>query len=497
MQSTTPVVKHYKMMIGGEFVDSSSEKTFQVVYPYDMQPWAEVPRGTPQDVDAAVQAAEKAFEETEWARDPPMRAKVLRKFAESVSNNARYLAELETRQNGKLIREMEAQMRGLPDYYYYFAGFADKIDGRTIPARKDMLIYTMREPVGVVAAITPWNSPLLLLTLKLAPGLAAGNAFVVKPSKYTPVSTLELCRLGQEAGVPQGILNVVTGFSGDIGDALVRHPSVAKVAFTGSTDSGIDIMKKAADTIKRTTLELGGKSPNIVFDSASFDEAVSGVVSGIFAATGQTCIAGSRLLVQDSIYDEFMKKLVERTKAIKLGDPMNPESEMGTVAFPDQLQKVQRYVDVASKEGATVLAGGKRATGQALDKGLFFEPTILGDVKNDMTVAREEIFGPVLSAIRFKTEDEAVAIGNKTMYGLAAGIWSQNIRQAHRVARRLKAGTVWINCYRSVSYCAPFGGYKMSGLGRENGAEVINEYTNVKTVWVELTGRIRDPFKMG
>ncbi len=491
-------VSTYRTYIGGEWLDSSNEGFFDVKYPYTGQTWARVPRCDHRDVDRAVKAAKDAFESGRWVKTTPAgRGRLLHKLGDLIGENTEHLARMETMQNGKLIREMLGQMKVLPDYYYYFGGLADKIEGRTIPYREDFLIYTVREPLGVVAAITPWNSPLLLLTFKLAPGLAAGNTFVVKPSSHTPVSTLELAKLVEAAGFPAGVFNVVTGNSGEVGEPLTSHPLVSKVAFTGSTDTGIEIGRAAISHLSKVTLELGGKSPNIVFDDADQEAAINGVISGIFAATGQTCVAGSRLLVHEGIYDEFMRKLAGRVRAIKLGDPMNASTEMGTVAFEEQLEKIEDYIRIGVESGARIVCGGRRPSDPSLSKGLFIEPTILENVGPTSRTATEEIFGPVLCATRFPDESECIRLANETTYGLAAGIWTRDIQRAHRVASKIRAGTVWINCYRSLSYSAPFGGYKNSGIGRENGIEAMNDYTQVKTVWVETSGKIRDPFKLG
>jgi aldehyde dehydrogenase (NAD+) len=490
------LLERYRMFIGGRWVDAESGATFQSLNPYTGEPWAEVPDAGAADVDRAVRAASEAFTHGPWARMTGReRSRLMLRLAEILARDVEELAICETRDNGKLLRETRAQAASLPDFYEYFAGAADKIQGDVIPTEKpNFLVYTRHEPIGVVGAIIPWNSPLHLLTYKLSAALAAGCTFVCKPSEQTPCSTLEFARRVEEAGFPEGVFNVVTGYGPTAGQALATHPGVAKLAFTGSTRTGVEIVKAAADNLTRVSLELGGKSPNIVFEDADLDAARNGVMAGIFAATGQTCIAGSRLLVQESVRDALVERLVERAATIKRGDPLDPETEMGPMAFRGHLERVLGFVERAEADGATVAYGGRPDDQLG---GLFVQPAILTDVRNDMEIACEEVFGPVLSVLSFEDEDGAVAIANDTRYGLAAGIWTNDIHRAHRVAHRLQAGTIWVNTYRTMSYATPFGGYKLSGWGRENGLDSVREFTETKTIWVELSGATRDPFVIG
>jgi aldehyde dehydrogenase (NAD+) len=488
-------IQQYQMYIDGQFVPSVTGAQFESLNPATGKPWAVLPEAGIDDVNAAVNSARNAFDTGPWGKlTGTERARLLRKLGDIIARDAELLASCESKDNGKLYREMLGQWKYIPEWFYYYAGMADKLQGDTIPSdRNNFFIYTRREPIGVVAAITAWNSPGLLLTFKLAPGLAAGCTFVVKPSEHAPVSTIELAKRFDEAGFPPGVFNVITG-AGIPGAALVDHPGVDKVAFTGATQTGKKIAASAAKNLTRVSLELGGKSPNIVFDDADLDVAANGAIAGIFGATGQTCMAGSRLLVHEKIHDTLMERILARTAQIKMGNPLDADTEMGPVANAPQLDKVLEYIAVGLQDGAKLAAGGKQD--EKLGP-MFVMPTIFTGVTNQMRIAQEEVFGPILSVIKFKDEEEAIAIANDTRFGLAAAVWTQNIHRAHRVAHQLRAGTVWINAYRVVSFLTPFGGFKESGLGRENGMDSIREYTETKSVYVELTGKPRDPFTLG
>jgi acyl-CoA reductase-like NAD-dependent aldehyde dehydrogenase len=491
-------MKRYSHYINGRDVTPTSQTWFETFNPFTSQAWAEIAQGSVQDADLAVRAAHDAFTSGPWASlTATRRGALLRRVGDLIARDARRLAELEVRDNGKLLAEMLGQLNYIPQWFYYFGGLADKVEGRVIPLDKPGYFnFTRREPLGVVAAITPWNSPLLLATWKIAPALAAGCTVVIKPSEFTSASTLEFARLFEEAGFPPGVVNVVTGFGKDVGATLVDHPLVAKITFTGADATGRAINEAAARQFKHVSLELGGKSPNIIFADAKLDDAVNGAVSGIFAATGQTCIAGSRLLVQDSVYDEVVERLLALARTARMGDPMQMDTQVGPVTTRPQYDKVLSYIEIAKAEGARLLLGGGPADDKACGSGWFVQPTIFGDVDNRMRIAQEEVFGPVLSIIRFTDEDDAVRIANDVRFGLGSGVWTQDMGRAFRMSERLQAGMVWVNTYRAVSFMSPFGGYKDSGLGRENGMDAINEYLQTKSVWINTGVATTNPFVM-
>jgi (Z)-2-((N-methylformamido)methylene)-5-hydroxybutyrolactone dehydrogenase len=492
-------LQQYQTYIDGKWCHAASGKSFETFDPYTGEAWATIPECDARDVDRACEAAYRAFDTGAWpAMTQTARGKLLRRIAALIEKNAEHLAQVEVRDNGKLISEMLAQLKYLPEWYYYYAGLADKVHGAVVPIdRPDIFTYTLKEPVGVCAFITPWNSPLMLVGWKLAPALAAGCTAVLKPSEFTTASLLEFVKLAIEpAEVPPGVVNVVTGYGAVVGEPLVTHPRVAKVAFTGGTVTGARVNELAAKSFKKVSLELGGKSPNIVFDDCNIDDAVAGAISGIFAATGQTCIAGSRLLLQASIHDRFVEKLVAMARMAKLGDPSQAETQVGPVTTPPQYQKILSYIEIGKGEGAKCVLGGGPAPKEQGGGKYFVQPTIFTEVNNRMRIAQEEVFGPVLSVIKFRDEEEAVAIANDIAYGLGAGVWTQSVRRAITMARRIRAGTVWVNTYRAVSFLMPFGGYKASGIGRENGAEAIEAYLQTKSVWINNAPGGGNPFIM-
>ncbi|MBT9470569.1 MAG: aldehyde dehydrogenase [Pseudomonadota bacterium] len=486
----------YQLYIDGEFVDPVGGRWLETSDPVTGEDWAWVPRGDAEDAERAVSAAHRAFSEGAWpSMSASARGALMRKLGDLIGENAEWLAHVEMKDNGKLLAELTMQMRYMSNYYYYYGGLADKIEGTVIPTDKPGVFnYTKSEPIGVVACIMPWNSPLPLMSLKLAPALAAGCTVVLKPSEFTSASLLEFVKLVEAAGFPKGVVNVLTGYGAEVGDALISHPHVERIAFTGGPEAGRIINEKAARHMKRVTMELGGKSPNIVFDDADIDQAVKGVVAGIFAASGQTCVAGSRLLVQDSIHDVFLERLQAFIADVRFGHPSDPQTQIAPISTKPQLEKIKAYVEIAKGEGARLVAGGAPASVPGYPNGLFFQPTIFADVRNEMRIAQEEVFGPILAVIRFKDEEEAVRIANDTQFGLAAGVWTRSMRRALMMTDRVRAGTIWVNNYRSTSATSPFGGFKMSGIGREGGIAGIREYMEVKSVWISTATDIPNPF---
>jgi aldehyde dehydrogenase (NAD+) len=479
-------VEQKQLLINNEWRAAASGDTMEVVNPATEAVIAEVASAGSADVDAAVAAARMALDGP-WGRmSARERGRLVSRLADRLVEKADEVARLETMHNGKPISESrQIEIPAAAECFEYYAGWADKVMGETIPVKGNHLTYTLREPIGVVAAIVPWNFPLLLAAWKVAPALACGNTVILKPASQTPLTALALGEIAVEVGLPPGVLNVITGPGSRVGQAIVEHPQIDKIAFTGDTSTGKSIMRSAADTLKKITLELGGKSPNIVLPDADIEAAIRGATIGIFYGKGEVCAAGSRLLVDRSIKDEFIDKLAGRVKKMVAGDPMDPKTRFGALSSKKQLETVLRYIEAGRSEGATLVAGGAR-TDIGTGKGYFVQPTVFADVRPEMTIAREEIFGPVLAAIEFADIDEAIARANDSPYGLAAGVWTRDIKKAHYVARRLQAGTVWVNTYNIYDTAAPFGGYKQSGFGREMSAHAIEHYTQVKTVWVDL-----------
>jgi aldehyde dehydrogenase (NAD+) len=484
-------MQRYQLFIDGESRTAADGQWFPTDNPYLGTPWAEVARGTTQDVDDAVRAANRALHTGPWAElTPSARGALLRRLGDTVAAHVSELAEIEVRDNGHLITEMRQQVAYIPQWLHYYGGLADKIEG-TIPPldKEEYFTYTMKKPVGVVAFITPWNSSLLLLAWKIAPALAAGCTVVVKPSEFTSTSTLELARLFHEAGLPRGVFNVVTGFGADVGAALVEHPLVSKINFAGSDATGRRINEAAARDFKRVSIELVGKSPNIIFADANLEAAVSGAVSGVFAATGQARVAGSPLLVQQDVHDEVVRRLFDLATTARLGDPMNENTQVGPITTPAQRAKVLDHIDIARKEGAQLILGGKTAERE----GWFVEPTVFTGVNNKMHITQNEAFGPIFTVISFKDEDEAVQIVDDSRYRLGASVWTGNIGRAFRMAGRIRSGTIWINTCRAVSYPTPFGGSKGSGPGYANAITAINSYLDDKCVWINTSAATDNP----
>jgi aldehyde dehydrogenase (NAD+) len=478
-----PTAKDTALFIGGKFVDGSSGKTFPAINPATGETLCQVAEADNSDVDLAAKAARKALESGPWSKmDAVERGRLLFKLADLVAENAEELAALESLNSGKTINDARGDLDGVANTLRYYAGWADKIEGRTVPVRGNFLSYTLRQPVGVVGQIIPWNFPLLMLAWKWGPALACGNTVVMKLAEQTPLTGMRMAELALEAGFPDGVVNVLNGYGETTGAAIVAHPGIDKIAFTGHYETAKIIQKSAADTLKRCTFELGGKSPNVVFADCDMDKAVAGAFHAIYFHGGQCCTAGSRLFVEEKIRDEFVKRLADKAKGRKLGDPLDPSTEQGPQVSQEQMDKILGYVDLGQKQGAKLLTGGKRH-GQ---NGFFVEPTLFDGVKDEMAIATDEIFGPVVTILPFKGVDEVIQRANNTYYGLAAAIWTKDIDKAHRYAREVRAGTVWVNCYHVVDTTTPFGGFKMSGQGRENGEAALEHYTELKTVTIKL-----------
>ena len=490
-QTASESPRRYQLFIDGQWVDAESGKTFSTPNPSTGETLAEVAEADKADVDKAVAAARRAFE-GKWSRMSARdRGRLLYKLSQLIEARTQELAALETADNGKPIKEsMYIDLPGVVENFEYFAGWATKIEGETIPVPGQMFNYTLREPLGVCGQIIPWNFPLLMAAWKLAPALAAGNTIVLKPAEQTPVTALELGKLIQEAGFPDGVVNIVPGYGETAGAALAGHTGIDKIAFTGSTEVGKVIARTAADNLTKVSLELGGKAPNVVFADADIEQAVNGAMMGIFFNQGQVCCAGSRLFLDERVKDEFLARFKERAERLKVGDPMDKTTQMGPQVSAEQLARIKSYVDIARGEGATVFAGGAQPELEGSFKnGYFFRPTVFSEVQNTMRVAQEEIFGPVVSVITFTDEKDLLRQANDTIYGLSAGIWTKDITRAHRFAKEVKAGTVWINTFNMMNAASPFGGYKQSGYGREMGRHALELYTHVKSVWVDLSGK--------
>ncbi len=482
-------LKPGRLMIGGRLVECASGKQIDVINPATGQLLTTVERGEAEDVNRAVEAARRAFESGPWPKmSASEREKILWRIGELIDKHRDELALLESLNTGKTLRGAQrGDMKPASDIFYFYAGWARNYHGEVIPVDGPFLNYTLREPVGVVGMITAWNYPMLLAAWKVAPALATGNTMVIKPSELTPLTTLRLAELCLEAGVPEGVVNVVTGYGSEAGEALARHMEVGKIAFTGSIRSARALLKASAESnLKRLSLELGGKSPNIIFPDANLEAAIPAAFWAIYANKGEVCSAGSRLLLHEKIHDEFLERLVDKARKMKVGNPLDPKTEMGPQISQAQLDRILGYIQSGIAEGAKLLCGGERDTEGEKASGFFCKPTVFRDVKPEMKIAQEEIFGPVLAAMKFQDEDEAIHIANGTIYGLVSGIWTKDVQRAHRLAREIKAGVVWINTYNGFDSAAPFGGYKQSGFGREQGVHALESYTQVKSVWVAL-----------
>ena len=490
-------LKKYKMFVNGEWLDSENGKTFKSINPSLGEPWAIIPEASKNDVEKAVNSAYEAFATGEWSSiTPTQRGKYLRKLGEILAEKSEELGKIESIDTGKLLKETRWQAKYIAEYFHYYAGCADKIEGSTLPVDKpDMYAFNLREPLGVVAAIVPWNSQLFLVAVKIGPALAAGNTVVLKASEHASAAMLELGKVIEEAGFPKGVINIISGHGDPCGKTLTTHPLVHRISFTGGPNTARQVIKNSSENFAQVSLELGGKSPFIVFDDADIESAVNGSIAGIFGASGQSCVAGSRLYLQDNIADQFLDKMTYLASKIKIGDPLSDETQMGPLATLGQMNLIENEVSNAIKEGGTILNGGKKPS--YLKKGWFYEPTIIECPNQKLKIVDTELFGPVLSVIRFKDEQEALKLANDTKYGLAAGIFTKNGARSLRVSKAIRSGIVWVNTYRVVSPIAPFGGFKDSGYGRESGMQAIYDYTRIKTVWINTSDQpMSNPFIM-
>ena len=491
------MVQEFKMYINGDWVNSSSNNKIDTLNPENNEVWATVPEANEEDVNIAVQAAQNAFDDSWSTLHPKERGKYLRLIAEQLRQNASHLGKIETIDTGKLLRETETQANYIAEYYDYFAGLADKIEGTVVPIDKeDMHVTTTRVPIGVVAAIIPWNSQMLLTAVKLAPALAMGNTIVIKASELAPVTLLEFAKLIHKTGIPKGVVNVITGFGNPCGKALTRHNLVERIAFTGGPETARHIIKNSSYNLSQVSLELGGKSPIAVFDDADQENALNGITAGIFGASGQSCIAGSRLYIQEKIYDDFLNKLINKANNIKLGPPMSKETQMGPLNSLKQLETIEKSIKDTEEQGGKIRCGGKRSN--LFNKGFYFPATIIECENHNLPTAENELFGPILSVMKFKNEDEVIKLMNDNKYGLSSGVYTKDLGRSMRVSKAIRAGIVFVNTYRLISPMAPFGGMKDSGYGKEAGQESIKEYTRVKTTWYNASKKpMSDPFTMG
>ena len=487
-------MKEYKLYINGKFVDSVSNKTFESIDPTTEEPWAKIAEAQSADVNNAVESAYNAFH-GEWSSMlPRQRGQFLRAIGDQLKENAELLGKIETRDTGKMFKETKFQANYIAEFYYYYAGLTDKIEGSTLPIDKpEMQVFTTREPVGVVAAVIPWNSQQLLSAIKLAPALAMGNTIIVKASEAAPTPLLELAKLIDKVGLPNGVVNIITGFANNCSKILTSHPKINRIAFTGGMHTAKHIVRNSAENLSQVTLELGGKSPVAVFNDAKIDNALNGVTASIFGASGQSCIAGSRLYLQEGIYSEFLNKISNKAKNIKIGPPMNEETQMGPLATLNQLKNIQEKIKQTIQQGGKLITGGEKP--KEINQGWYFKPTIIECDHHNLPVAENELFGPVLSVMKFSNEKEVIKLMNDNSYGLAAGIFTENNGVALRVSKAVRAGIVFVNTYRLISPIAPFGGFKNSGFGRESGMEAIKDYSNIKTTWINTsTEPMGDPF---